>query len=328
MQILMTPTAHARVADRLSAMGSDIDVVTIDSDGTLKRGGVAVDGGQIDPEAFWVSLDLFISGGLPAFFARMLAGTQGKWAQLFNAGLDNPAFKTLMAKNIRLTKSSAQAPAIAEYVMCHALSLLHPIAGQRKAQDAHAWTRLAFREIASTRWLILGFGAIGTEIAKRLQPFGAKLTVVRRHATPEPLAAEVRPTSDLIALLPEADVVVLACALNEETRGIAGSAFFAAMKQGSLLVNIGRGGLVDEAALKAGLDRDQPRHAVLDVFETEPLPADAWFWDHPKVTVTAHTSSAGDGLLKRGDELFLENLRRYRAGEPLLNEAKPGEVGL
>ena len=73
---------------------------------------------------------------------------------------------------------------------------------------------------------------------------------------------------------------------------------------------------------------DQPAHAVLDVFQTEPLPADSWFWDHPKVRVSAHTSNSGDGNAARGDELFLENLRRYLAKEPLLNEAHPSEVGL
>jgi phosphoglycerate dehydrogenase-like enzyme len=100
------------------------------------------------------------------------------------------------------------------------------------------------------------------------------------------------------------------------------------MKPGAIRINIGRGGLVDEDALRAGLDRDQPAHAVLDVFATEPLPADSWFWDHPKVRVSAHTSNSGDGNLGRGDELFLENLRRYLAKEPLLNEADPREVGL
>ncbi|MEO6340255.1 MAG: NAD(P)-dependent oxidoreductase, partial [Caulobacteraceae bacterium] len=201
-------------------------------------------------------------------------------------------------------------------------------AEQRRAQEAHQWKRVGFREVASTRWLLVGFGAIGRGIAARLHPFGAHLTVVRNHPAPDPLADEVRPASDLINLLPDADVVVLACPLTEETRGMAGEAFFAAMKPGSLLINIARGGLIDEAALRAGLDRDQPGQAVLDAFEIEPLPADAWYWDHPKVRVTAHCSNAGDGLDGRSDLLFLENLRRYRAGEPLLNEARRDEVGL
>ncbi len=328
MQILTSHAAHARVADRLAGLGGDLDIVTLDTEGVFRRGGAVIDGAEVDPEVFWISLDQYRAGQLPAFFGRILQGTRGKWIQVFSAGIDNPAFKMVMGKGIRLSKSSAQAPAIAEYVMCHALSLLAPIARYRDAQAAHDWKTVDYREIASMRWLLLGFGAIGSEIARRLQPFGAHLTVVRRHAAPEPLAAQVRPPSDLITLLPDADVVVLACALNDSTRGIANADFFAAMKKGSLLINIGRGGLIDEAALKAGLDRDQPAQAVLDVFETEPLPADSWFWDHPKIRVTAHCAGAGDGVQARGDTLFLENLRRYRAGEALLNEASKSEVGL
>jgi phosphoglycerate dehydrogenase-like enzyme len=325
MQILLSEAALARVEGALPA---GLDIVTMDAAGAFKRDGVAVDAGAIDPEVFWMSLDMYPAGMIPAFMGQALRGTRAKWLQSMAAGVDNPAFKMVMGKGIRLTKSSAQAPPIAEYVVAHAISLLHPIAEQRRAQDAHDWRTVPFREIGSTRWLMLGFGAIGTEIARRLQPFGAHLTVVRRNVAPEALAAQVRPPSDLLALLPDADVVVLACALNDSTRGIAGTDFFAAMKPGSLLINIGRGGLVDEAALRAGLDRDQPAQAVLDVFETEPLPKDAWFWDHPKVRVTAHCSNAGDGLAARSDALFLENLRRYRAGEPLLNEAHKSEVGL
>jgi phosphoglycerate dehydrogenase-like enzyme len=328
MQILMSKAAHARVGADLARMGADIDVVTLDPAGRLTRAGAPVDASGVDPEVFWASLDLYKAGQLPAFFTHILQSANGKWAQVFAAGLDSPAFKRIMSNGVRISKSNAQAPAIAEYVMCHTLSLLHPIADYRRAQDAREWRRLDFREIASTRWLMVGFGSIGTEIARRLKPFGAPLTVVRRSSAPEALAARVHPTSDLIGLLPDADVVVLACALNAETRGLANRAFFAAMKPGAILVNIGRGALVDETELKAGLDRDQPGLAVLDVFNAEPLPADAWFWDHPKVRLTAHCSGAGDGVLERGDVLFLENLRRYRAGAPLLNEAQPGEAGL
>ena len=328
MQVLVTEFAHAKIAGRLAALGPDLDVLTVDATGAVKRAGAPVAEAEIDPEVFWITQEMYSTGQLPGFFGRMMGGTRGRWAQSFTAGLDNPAFKQLIAKGFRISKSSAQAPPIAEYVMAHALSALHPIAAQREAQAAGQWKRTPFREVADTRWVLVGYGAIGKEIAKRLQPFGAHLSVVRRNAAPEPLADEVRPTSDLIGLLPEADVVVLACALNESTRGIAGEDFFQAMKPGALLTNIARGALIQDAALKAGLDRDQPGLAVLDVFDPEPLPADAWQWSHPKVRVTGHTCNAGSGVEGRSGLLFLENLRRYRAGEPLLNEAKPSEVGL
>ena len=227
----------------------------------------------------------------------------------------------MMARGVRLTKSSAQSPPIAEYVVSHALSLLHPISAQAHAQAARTWTTIPFREIAATTWVLIGYGAIGREIEKRIAPFGVTTIIVRRSGGDATLG-------DMGAVLGKADVVVLACALNDATRELADAAFFAALKPGAILLNIGRGGLVDETALRAGLDRDQPAHAVLDVFETEPLAPDAWFWNHPKVRVTAHTANAGDGVLARGDALFLENLRRFRAGETLLSEATLEEVGL
>ncbi|MEO6340029.1 MAG: NAD(P)-dependent oxidoreductase, partial [Caulobacteraceae bacterium] len=232
MQILVSETAHARIAGRLAALGPDLDVVTVDAAGVLKRGGQAIEGAGVDPEVFWVSLDVLQARMLPAFFEHILNGTKGRYAQVFAAGLDNFGFKSLMQKGLRLAKSTAQAPAIAEFVLAHAFSLLLPMAEQRRAQEAHQWKRVGFREVASTRWLLVGFGAIGRGIAARLQPFGAHLTVVRNHPAPDPLADEVRPASDLINLLPDADVVVLACPLTEETRGMAGTAFFAAMKPG------------------------------------------------------------------------------------------------
>ncbi|MDB5471493.1 MAG: hypothetical protein JWR84_3053 [Caulobacter sp.] len=325
MQILMSDVAHTRV---VADLPGDLDILTLDAEGAVRRRGQPVAETEIDPEVFWISLDLFTGGRLPGFFRHLLSAKNVRWAQTFNAGLDSPVFNAIMAKGIRLTKSSAQGPAMAEYVIARAFALIHPIAEAQEAQAAHDWRRVNFREIGSTRWLMVGFGAIGSQIAARLKPFGAHLTVVRRDLTPDPLVDAVHPTSELTTLLPDADVVVLACALNDATRGLADTAFFAALKPGAILINIGRGGLVDEAALSEGLGRNQPAMAVLDVFETEPLPTESWIWDHPRVQVTAHCSAAGDGVVRRGDQLFLENLRRYRAGEPLLNEAHPSEVGL
>lgn len=321
-QILMTAAAHERVRARLP--GSDI--VTLATDGSLHHNGILANESDIAPTVAWASLDAYPAGQLPRLFQLILAHPV-RWCQLFNAGLDNPAFKALMSHDVRLTKSDAQAPAIAEYVLAHALARLHPTTEQRAAQDARDWRRVEFREVADTRWLLVGFGAIGTEIARRLRPFGAHLTVVRRHLAPDPLADAVIGPDALLAALPEADVIVLAAPLTAETEGMADAAFFAAAKPGALFINIARGGLVDEEALRDALD-DSLGHAVLDVFDEEPLPVDHWAWGHPKVTLTAHCSNAGSGQLARGDTLFLDNLARWRAEEPLRNEAAKGEVGL
>jgi phosphoglycerate dehydrogenase-like enzyme len=265
---------------------------------------------------------------LPTFFARLLQANNPQWVQIMFAGLDNPVFKQIMGKGIRLTKSSAQAIPIAEHVIAHAFSLIVPIDQQRDAQAKKQWRRTPFREIGQTHWTVVGFGSIGKEIARRVRPFGTRITAVRRSPAPDPLADRVIDLAGLPGVLPDSDVVVLANSLNEETRGMADDRFFGAMKQGAILINIARGALIDEAALQRGLARDKPAHAVLDVFDTEPLPETSWMWTHPKVRVSAHTSNAGDGTPGRGDVLFLENLKRYLAGQPLLNEASKSEVGL
>ena len=310
-------------------MAPVVEVVTSLSADAYERDGQPISVEDVNPEVVWLSLDSYASGTLGPLFGRLMKTEAPRWTQIMAAGIDNPMFRSIMEKGVRISKSSAQATPIAEYVIAHALSLQVPILAAAALQAKHEWKSTPYHEVARTRWLMAGFGNIGHEIAKRIKPFGVHLTVVRRSPAAEgDLVDQVITLKDIHTELPQADVVVLACALNDETRNMCDDGFFRAMKPGAVLINIGRGGLVDEDALRAGLDRDQPGHAVLDVFQTEPLPADAWLWDHPKVRVTAHTSNSGDGNLDRGDDLFLENLRRYLAKEPLLNEADKSEVGL
>jgi phosphoglycerate dehydrogenase-like enzyme len=329
MQILMTKAASERVRGRVATIAPDAEIITAVSEEAYERAGQPIAAEDINPEVVWLSLDSYASGTLGRLYSRLMKSDAPRWTQIMAAGIDNPIFRSILEKGVRLTKSSAQATPIAEYVVAHALSLQVPILAAAALQAKHEWKSTPYHEVARTRWLMAGFGNIGHEIARRIKPFGVHLTVVRRSPAEEgDLVDQVITLKDIHNELPQADVVVLACALNDETRNMCDEAFFRAMKPGAALINIGRGGLVDEDALKAGLDRDQPGHAVLDVFQTEPLPADSWFWDHPKVRVTAHTSNSGDGNLDRGDALFLENLGRYLSKQPLLNEADPSEVGL
>lgn len=328
MQLLLSAAALDRVKDRIAPFAGELDIVTATGPDSFARGGVEIPETEVDPDLVWTTLDAYAGGQMGALIGRILKGSRAKWMQTFNAGLDAPIFKSIMAKSVRISKSNAQAVAIAEYVVGHAISLILPIEEQKTLQTQKTWKMTPYREISQTRWCLVGYGSIGREIAKRVKPFGAQLDVVRRTSGADDLADSVSTMEALPEILPEADVVVLACALTDETRGMAGPGFFAAMKPGAILVNIGRGGLVDEDALRSGLEADRPRHAVLDVFAVEPLPTDSWIWDHPRVRVSAHTSNSGQGTVGRGDDLFVANLERYLKGEPLLNEAHPSEVGL
>ena len=328
MQLLIAKSAYDRVKPRLDQIAPNLEIVTAASPDAFERAGQKIAPEAANPDLIWISYDTLASGLLPVFLQRVLQANNPKWMQIMFAGLDNPVFKQVMAKGIRLTKSSAQAIPIAEHVLAHAFALIVPLDSQREAQARKEWRRTPFREIGQTRWTVVGFGSIGKLIAQRLKPFGAHLTVVRRSPAPDPLADAVIDTSGLPGVLPQSDVVVLANSLNDQTRHMANDAFFGAMKEGSILINIARGALIDDAALQRGLASNKPAHAVLDVFEPEPLPSDNWMWMHPKVRISGHTSNAGNGTPGRGDVLFLENLKRYLANEPLLNEAHKSEVGL
>ena len=328
MQLLLSNAALDRVRDRIAPFVGDLDIVTIAGPKTFQRNGKDIADTEVMPDIVWTTLDAYGAGLLGGMFKVILGPAKIQWMQTFNAGLDTPIFKQIMAKGIRLTKSNAQGVAIAEYVVGNAISLILPIDQQRDLQSQKVWQSTPYREVSQSRWTLVGYGAIGREIAKRIKPWGAHLSVVRRSVEPDDLADSVVGTEALPQLLPRSDVVVLACALTDETRNMVDAKFLGTMKTGSILLNIGRGGLIDEDALRASLDKDQPARAVLDVFQTEPLPADHWIWSHPKIRATAHTSHAGNGTLARGDDLFVSNLELFLAGKPLRHEAAPWEVGL
>lgn len=320
MKLLLHANALKRVEGALRANGLKLDLYVVDPDGTIRHNGEAVAPEQVRPEAVWASLDTFVGGQFATFFRVAMQSGSVKWLQTFNAGLDMPIFKDIVRKGIRLTNSSAQAIAIAEYVMGQVASEWYPIGQYRAAQAAHEWKRVAFRELSQSHWLVIGYGNIGREIARRAKAFGATVTGVKRSIRAEEFADEIAKLSDVPRLLPVADIVVLACALNDETRDLVDAAFLERMKAGSILVNIGRGGLVIEDALVKALDAGKPAVAILDVFREEPLPPSSPLWDHPKIRISGHTSAVGSGTVARGDQLFLDNLSLYARGDGLINE--------
>jgi phosphoglycerate dehydrogenase-like enzyme len=282
--------------------------------------------GEARPDVAWASGELYESPAARDFLVTVLKSPNLKWVQSAAAGFDNPLFAEIVRKGAKLTTSHGQAIGMADYVLAGVLDHLQRGPERRAAQSERAWRRFSFSEIAGTTWLVIGFGAIGQAVARRARAFDARVIGIRRDPSAHPLADRIEGLEALPALLPEADVVVLCLPANMATRGLANGAFFAGMKPGSVLVNVGRGALVDEAALLTALDRGAPAHAVLDVFATEPLTPGSPFWDHPGVSLTAHASGDTAGQHERNQSLFLDNLERFLAGRPLLGEVDADDV--
>jgi phosphoglycerate dehydrogenase-like enzyme len=170
--------------------------------------------------------------------------------------------------------------------------------------------------------LIVGHGSIGRAVAARLAPFGARVTGIARH-----VRAGTEPPESLPRLLPEADAVVLLVPLTPETKGLVDARFLARMKQDALLINAARGAVVDTDALLEALRTGRIR-AALDVTDPEPLPPEHPLWRAPNVLITPHVGGAVPRWRSRAYRLAGEQLRRYAAGEPLLNVSVGTQSGL
>lgn len=328
-RLLIYEPSFRRVESRVAEVLGDVELLLMDERGEISLNGAPVSVDDAQPQAGWASADVFEAfGGVAGrnYMVAMLKSAQLQWVQSAAAGFDHPVFGQLVQKGVQLSTSHGQAVGMAETVIAGVLDHFQRAPERRAAQARSAWERYPFREIMGTTWLIVGFGAIGRGVAQRARGFGAKIIGVRRDQTAHPLADELTTLDAFRSRLPQADVVVLSVPLSPATRHVVDAPFLAAMKPASVLVNVGRGGLVDEPALLTALEAGKPEHAVLDVFETEPLPSDSPFYLHPRVTMIPHASGISDGVNARNDELFADNMRRFVRGEPLLNVASKADV--
>jgi phosphoglycerate dehydrogenase-like enzyme len=245
-----------------------------------------------------------------------------RWIQAVSAGVDRLDPRVLA--RVTLTNGNGLgAEPIAEHVICHLLMLARGAPIYFRRQVEHRWERgVQARVVSGMTMGIVGMGAIGSAVAARARALGLRVIAIRRSVArrgPDAVADEVCPPDDLPYLLAESDVVVLATPLTPETRGLIGEPELRAMRPGSYLINIARGGVVDEAALIRALSDGHLGGAGLDVFATEPLPADSPLWDLPTVIVTPHVAASSDRYMHRVAELVCDNVRRYLDGRPLRN---------
>jgi phosphoglycerate dehydrogenase-like enzyme len=249
------------------------------------------------------------------------------WVHTVSAGIDHLAALFADRPNVILTHSAGvTAIPIAEFVVGCLLQHCKRVAELADLQRERRFVQLTLRELGDMRVVLLGLGAIGSEVARRLAPFGCQVVGVRRdpsRPTP-PGVTQVFGSQDLARSCQGADALILVAPLTPDTERAVNAEVLAELAEGSVLVNVARGGLVDEAALLAAVSAGRPAAAYLDAFVEEPLPHGSPLWTAPGVHVSPHLSWSSSHLARRTSELFAEQLRRWLAGEPLRNRADPG----
>ena len=260
---------------------------------------------------------------------QLAAARRLRWIHSPAAGVGNMMFPEMVASSVEMTNNRGNSSVtIAEHVIAVTLALLRELPLAWRRQTERVWAQdelnggLPMRTLRECRVLVVGLGSIGAEVARLAGAFGAYVVGVRRRAdlpTPDGIAAVVLPgrLSDELSL---ADVVVVAAPDTTETVRLIGERELALMKDDAVLVNVSRGSLIDEAALVRALEAGRLRGAALDVFEWEPLPAASPLWARKDVLVTPHVSGFHKDHWDIVVGTFADNLQRFSAGEPLINQ--------
>jgi phosphoglycerate dehydrogenase-like enzyme len=267
-----------------------------------------------------------------------------KWVQFHMAGLDQFTDHPLLEKGVQFTSlSGAAAPQMAEYTLMLLLALGHRLPDLQLAQARHEWPRekwrrFAPRELREATVGVVGYGSVGREVARLCRAYGARVLAVKRNVTsPEDrgysiegmgdpegrIPARIYPPQALGRMLGECDFVVISAPLTGQTRGTFGAEMISKMKDGACLVNISRGRILQEDALRQALLDGKLAGAALDVFAEEPLPAESPLWDTPNLILSPHIAGDSPAYDRRAAELFAENLRRFLEDRPLINLFDP-----
>jgi phosphoglycerate dehydrogenase-like enzyme len=251
-----------------------------------------------------------------------------RWIHSPAAAVHQLMFPELINSDVILTNArEVHGPVVAEHVIALIFALAKKIPEAVRLQEKRIWGQERIwrgqprpREVAGAILGLVGLGSIGREVAKRASALGMMVIAVRENpGKGKPEGVEhIYGFSELGRLLEGSDFVVLAVPLTPSTQKLMNAERLSQMKSDAYLINVGRGPLIDEAALAAALRNHQIGGAALDVFEHEPLPADSPLWDVENLLITPHTAGLTHKLWIRHYELFAENLRRYLAGRPLL----------
>ena len=258
---------------------------------------------------------------------QIRAAQRLRWIHSPAAAVHQLIFPELVESDIVLTNArEVHGPVVAEHVIAQIFALAKKIADSVRLQERHEWGQQRIwdelprvREVAGATVGLIGLGSIGRAVAKSAKALGMRVIAVREHPEKGSEGADVvLGPAQVDDVFRKADYVVLAAPVTDKTRAIANAERLGLMKPDACVINVGRGQLVDEAALASALREKKIGGAALDVFPKEPLAAESPLWDVPRLLITPHTAALTDKLWERHYKLFSENLRRYLGGELLL----------
>lgn len=254
--------------------------------------------------------------------AAFLAGRNVRWVHSRSAGLDRILFPELVESAVPLTNGSGVfSPSLGEFALAAILYFAKDFRRMLRNQEAGRWEQFDVDEIAGQIVGIVGYGDIGRAVASRAHAMGMKVLALKRHApaSPDPFVDRFYAPKQLHSMLAECDFVVVAAPLTPETRHMINDAAFAAMKPNAVIINIGRGPVIDQAALVRALTQKRIKGAGLDVFEQEPIPAGDPIWELENVLISPHCADHTRDWLDQAMRFFLEQYQRFSSGQPLAN---------
>lgn len=325
-KLLLSAFALRTWGDRIRAAPPGADLAFVTSEDALAAGG------PCDADIAFMTREVTgkSSPGNPtpelAGFDAVVRKSPGlEWLQIHPAGAERPIYRELRGRGVKVTTASgATAVTVSHSVLGALIAINRRFPLLADAQRRHAWEpRLGERsprDLGGQRAVIVGMGPIGRDIASLLKMLGMTSIGVRRTAEPAPDFERVIAYADLPGVLPRADWLILCCPASPLTRGLANAAVFAAMPAGSHFINVSRGEIAVETDVIAALKSGHLAGAYLDVFEREPLDPASPLWDMPNVLVSPHTASHSLGQNEAIFGIFLDNLARFRAGQPLRND--------
>ena len=259
---------------------------------------------------------------------QFVQATKLRWIHSPAAAVHQFMFPALVNSDVVLTNArEVHGPGVAEHVMALILSIAKRIPESVRFQQRHIWGQDKLwsggrcpLDVAGATLGLVGFGSIGRNVARHAHSMGMKVIVVREHPATNraEFVDDELPSSRLDDMLAQSDYVVLSPPLTPSTRDMIGNPQLSRMKNTAYLINVGRGPLIVESALIDALRARKIGGAALDVFNQEPLPADSPLWDLDNLLITPHTAGMAHNLWERHYALFLENMRRYLSGQPLL----------